>query len=430
MPVIEQIPAIIRVCIVFILVLMCIRKKVSMGNAFFLGAISLALLFGLGFTTMFRSAAASVFDPKTLSLAVIVSLILILSSSMEEGGQMKRLLFNFQGLVSSPRLNLAIFPALIGLLPMPGGAVFSAPMVKELGHATTFGPDRLSYINYWYRHIWEYWWPLYPGVLLTTTLANINLWAFVALMCPLTIIAIICGYLPIKKKYHHTVYHDNTDRRPPLKPFLRELSPIIIVICVGMPLGILLSYAFPTCTISKETGLCFALILSTFWTWHINGMDRLLIRKIMTDPHLLSMIYLVLSILVFKGMMEDSHAVTAISRELGHLHVPLILITVILPFLVGGVVGITIAFVGSTFPILILLISTVGETPFMLAYIMLAMTSGFIGVLLSPLHLCLLLSNQYFGTTLNAVYRHLWLPCLCLLISGIIYFGVLRWIAP
>jgi len=185
---------------VFILVLMCIRKKVSMGNAFFIGAISLALLFGLEFTTMFRSAAASVFDPKTLSLAVIVSLILILSSSMEEGGQMKRLLFNFQGLVSSPRLNLAIFPALIGLLPMPGGAVFSAPMVKELGHTTAFGPDRLSYINYWYRHIWEYWWPLYPGVLLTTTLANINLWAFVALMCPLTIVAIICGYLPIKKK--------------------------------------------------------------------------------------------------------------------------------------------------------------------------------------------------------------------------------------
>jgi integral membrane protein (TIGR00529 family) len=428
MPVIEQVPAIIRVFIVFILVLICIRKKLSMGNAFFLGAISLALLFGLGFTTMFRSAVASVFDPKTLSLAVIVSLILILSSSMEEGGQMKRLLFNFKGLVSSSRLNLAIFPALIGLLPMPGGAVFSAPMVKELGHSTSFGPDRLSYINYWYRHIWEYWWPLYPGVLLTTTLANINIWAFVAMMCPLTIVAIICGYLPIKKG-HHTSHQYNTDRRPPLKPFLRELSPILIVIGVGMPLGILLSYAFPTCTISKEIGLCFALTLGIFWTWHLNRLDRLLIRKIMTDPHLLSMIYLVLSILVFKGMMEDSHAVTAISRELGHLHVPLILVTVILPFLVGGVVGITIAFVGSTIPILILLISTFGETPFMLAYIMLAMTSGFIGVLLSPLHLCLLLSNQYFGTTLTAVYRHLWLPCLCLLISGIIYFGILRWIA-
>jgi integral membrane protein (TIGR00529 family) len=427
MPAIEMIPAIIRVFIVFILVLICIRKKLSMGNAFFLGAISLALLFGLGFTSMFRSAIASVFDPKTLSLAVIVSLILILSSSMEKGGQMKRLLFNFKGLVSSSRLNLALFPALIGLLPMPGGAVFSAPMVKELGHATSFGPDRLSYINYWYRHIWEYWWPLYPGVLLTTTLANINVWVFVAMMCPLTVVAVICGYLPIKKG-HHASDQYNTDRRPPLKPFLRELSPILIVIGVGMPLGILLSYAFPPCTISKEIGLCCALILGTFWTWHINRLGRLQIRKIMTDPHLLSMIYLVLSILVFKGMMEDSHAVKAISRELGHLHVPLILVTVILPFLVGGVVGITIAFVGSTFPILILLISTFGETPFMFAYIMLAMTSGFIGVLLSPLHLCLLLSNQYFGTTLSAVYRHLWLPCLCLLISGIIYFGFLRWI--
>jgi integral membrane protein (TIGR00529 family) len=398
-----------------------------MGNAFSLGAISLALLFGVEFTTMFRSAAASVFDPKTLSLAVIVSLILILSSSMEEGGQMKRLLFNFQGLVSSSRLKLAIFPALIGLLPMPGGAVFSAPMVKELGRSTTLGPDRLSYINYWYRHIWEYWWPLYPGVLLTTTLANINLWTFVAMMCPLTIVAIICGYLPIRKK-NHILHHGNTDGRPSLRPFLTELSPIIIVIFVGLSLGVVLSYALPGCSISKEIGLCFSLILGLLWTWRINRLDKELIRKIMTDPHLLSMIYLVLSILIFKGMMEDSHAVEAISHELSHLHVPLIPVAVILPFLVGGVVGITIAFVGSTFPILIILISTFNETPFMLAYIMLAMTSGFIGVLLSPLHLCLLLSNQYFGTTLSAVYRHLWLPCFYLLISGIIYFVVLRWV--
>jgi len=114
---------------VFVLVLICIRKKFSLGNAFILGAIFLSVLFGLKPLAMLKSMVASIFDPKTLSIAVIVSLILVLSISMEMAGQMQRLLEKFRGLVSSPRLNLVIFPALIGLLPMPGGAAFSAPMV-------------------------------------------------------------------------------------------------------------------------------------------------------------------------------------------------------------------------------------------------------------------------------------------------------------
>ena len=87
---------------------------------------------------------------------------------MELAGQMQRLLENFRGLITNIRINLIIFPALIGLLPMPGGAIFSAPMVKDLGRKSGFSGDKLSFVNYWFRHIWEYCWPLYPGVLLAT----------------------------------------------------------------------------------------------------------------------------------------------------------------------------------------------------------------------------------------------------------------------
>ena len=156
MSVILNIPAIVRILIVFICILMAIRKKISLGNAFVLGAILIGALFGLRPGAMISSAVGSVMMPKTLSLAVVVTLILVLSSSMEKGGHMARLLDNFRGLVANPRLNLALFPALIGLLPMPGGAIFSAPMVKELGGRSGLRPDQLSFINYWYRHIWEY----------------------------------------------------------------------------------------------------------------------------------------------------------------------------------------------------------------------------------------------------------------------------------
>ncbi|MCD6487013.1 MAG: DUF401 family protein [Syntrophobacterales bacterium] len=426
MSIILNIPAIVRILIVFVLVLIAIRKNVSLGNAFFLGAILTGVLFGLTPDSMLRSAAASIVMPKTLALAVVVTLILVLSSSMELGGHMERLLDNFRGLVINPRLNLAMFPALIGLLPMPGGTVFSAPMVKEMGNRSKLRPDQLSFINYWYRHIWEYWWPLYPGILLSVTLADIDLWTIMMVMWPFTIVAVSLGSISVKGiDLKHVT--EGRDKSRSAKPFFKELIPILMVIFIGLGVGMILSRTFPGFCIAKEMGLIIALILSIAYVWFRNGMNGNKIREVVISPHLLKMFYMVIAILVFKGMLEDSHAVAAISRGFAEFSVPLILITVALPLIVGGITGITIAFVGSTFPIIVPLVHSMGESSFMLAYVILALVSGFVGVLLSPLHLCLLLSNQYFKAPFGRVYRHLILPCISLFATGFVYFFFVRW---
>ncbi|MFC1857762.1 DUF401 family protein [Thermodesulfobacteriota bacterium] len=426
MPIFQHIPAILKVSIVFALVLFGIRKKLSLGNAFLLGAIALSILFGLKPFKIIDSMVNSVIYPKTLSLAIIVGLILILSNSMEVAGQMKRLLERFRGLVASPRLNLVIFPAMIGLLPMPGGAIFSAPMVKELGVHSRLSADQLSFINYWFRHIWEYWWPMYPGVLLATIMADLNIAVFVMFMFPLTIVAVYAGWRPIKG-LENSEEAGGVRERPPWWPFIRELAPIIIVILPGLGLGMLFSFAFPNIVIAKESGLIISLCMAIAWIWHVNAFSMDRIWKILNNRNLIKMVYMVFAILIFKGILGDSDAVKEISRELMMLKIPLVLIAVVLPFLVGMITGITIAFVGSTFPILIPLIHSQGETSFMLAYIMLALACGFAGVLLSPLHLCLILSNEYFGTPPGPVYKNLWVPCVWLMISGFVYFWILHW---
>jgi hypothetical protein len=149
----SQIPALLRVAVVFAIVLIGIRKKLSLGTALLIGSLAMSLMFSFGPRQTIQSMLSSTFDLRTVTIAMIVGLILILSSSMEKAGQMQRLLKSFRGLVSNPRLNLTIFPALIGLLPMPGGAVFSAPMVRELAVDTNLSNDRLSFVNYWFRHI-------------------------------------------------------------------------------------------------------------------------------------------------------------------------------------------------------------------------------------------------------------------------------------
>ena len=220
---------------------------------------------------------------------------------------------------------------------------------------------------------------------------------------------------------------------PRSKDFFMELLPILLVIVLGLGLGWLFSRAgLPHGgDVAKEAGLIAALVVAIGWVWQSNrfsGREKL---KMLLNPKLFGMFYMVAGILIFKGLLEDSHAIDAVSSELIRWNIPLVTVSMVLPFLVGIVGGITIAFVGTTFPILISLIQTLGQTPLMLPYMMLALVSGFVGVLLSPLHLCLLLSNAYFQTNLNAVYRHLWLPCATLLTAGWIYFNLSKWwLAP
>ena len=434
MELLNQIPAVVRIAAVFVIILVAIRKKLSLGNAFLLGSVLLGLIFGLSPLSILRSCLHALIHPKTLALSAVVSLILVLSHSMESTGQMKRLLERFQGLVRHPGLALVTFPALIGLLPMPGGAIFSAPMVNTIGHPRGLSGAQLSFINYWFRHIWEYWWPLYPGILLAIALADLDLSLFVICLFPLSSVALLAGYWPLRK----TMAGGDSSRpaapsaRSPLWPFVRELGPILLVIVLGLGAGTLLNTLLSRSgvTVGRELGLIAALAAAIGWVWHANGLTVGQRWGILGRPQMLRMIYMVAGILIFKGILEDSRAVAAIGDELIRWHIPLAATAVVLPFLVGMVAGITIAFVGTTFPILISLVTSFGQGDLLLAYMMLGLVSGFVGVLLSPLHLCLVLSNEYFDTRPEPVYRLLTLPCLFLLAGGILYFEVLSRILP
>lgn len=241
-------------------------------------------------------------------------------------------------------------------------------------------------------------------------------------MCPITLLAVYLGYLPLKDLHQTSRNTPGHHSDTAVWPFFREMIPILLVIIPGLCMGICFSYLFPYLSISKEIGLIFSLLMSIGWVWFKNSLSKDKIWKVISNPQNLNMMYIVASILIFKGILEDSHAVEAISSELIMLKVPLMLVAVILPFLVGLITGITIAFVGVTLPILIPLIHSLGETGFIMPYVMLTMVCGFSGVLLSPLHLCLILSNEYFNAGMLSVYRHFWLLCVCLMSSGMAYF--------
>jgi hypothetical protein len=124
--------------------------------------------------------------------------------------------------------------------------------------------------------------------------------------------------------------------------------------------------------------------------------------------------------------MESSGAAHQVAHALIQLEIPLEWMVVLIPMTLGVITGLPIAVVGAAFPVVANLISAMGASDMTLPLVILAFVSGFAGVALSPLHLCLILSNEYFGASWPSIYRRLWLPTTIILVGGICYFLLLN----
>jgi hypothetical protein len=129
----------------------------------------------------------------------------------------------------------------------------------------------------------------------------------------------------------------------------------------------------------------------------------------------LNVILMVCGIMVFKGMLDASGAIEALPRFFQQSGLPPMAVFFALPFLVGLLTGLTVAFVGSTFPIIVAMTGGHAEP----SVITFAFASGFAGVMLSPTHLCYLLTVRYFNADLAGTYRLLYVPTLLVFLVGL-----------
>ncbi|MEA1926917.1 MAG: DUF401 family protein [Candidatus Auribacterota bacterium] len=115
-----------------------------------------------------------------------------------------------------------------------------------------------------------------------------------------------------------------------------------------------------------------------------------------------------------------------IKDELLDYRIPLLLIITVLPFISGVVTGIAVGFVGASFPVIIPMLDGLSPLSY-LAYAALAYSCGYMGMMLSPVHLCLLVSIDYFKAGLSSCYSLLIkLVALVIILTGIYVFVLTR----
>jgi len=335
-------------------------------------------------------------DHTTLSLLVIVASALTLSRLMEIKGLLTRLAAAMECMGS--KLAMHLVPAVIGLVPMPAGALVSATALRDLIKRMGLTPEQATFINYWFRHIWEYCLPVYPALITASVVLSIQLSSIVTILFPMTVLSVAVGTISSYRIFKRKKSPETRVKTPhnTVRNLLSTSWPIILVVLLVL-LGINAAIAFPV------TLALLALQQRAKWPELKKALNYGL------DPKMLFLLY---AVMLYKATIENSGAAYILFSDMQSIGMPAFVVLVALPFLMGFATGIGMAFAGIAFPLLLPLIAT--DSGINSYALLLAFTSGEVGVMLSPVHLCLIVTIQYFKANLTGVYKHIVPPLLAI----------------
>ena len=352
------------------IILLLIKFEITL--AVFSGAIFLAL------ATSPESIYTSLSDSSTWKIVAIV----IFAFSIGYGMEVTKMLDKITETVESFAgvFSLALIPMLIGLLPMPGGALVSAVMIKDFVEKFRIPPEKAVFINYWFRHVWVTFWPLYPNIVIAMGILSADYGEIARATYPILLASIVAGVVMFGVKGKR-----GESGLLSLRGLIYMYPVILIVIFTAI------------------TGdLLIALIASFVSIVAFNRAYRK-IPEIFKKTIDLKIILLVIGVMIYKTAIEASGASQAFYDEVLSMSNPYVA-GFTLPFVIAFATGIELSYTSVALP---LLTSFTGTVNVVESNLFLVFLGGILGVLLSPMHLCLVLTAQYFKARLYVVYRYL-----------------------
>jgi|Deesub1362A_J573_1020465.scaffolds.fasta_scaffold00067_81 hypothetical protein len=362
--------------LISVVVILVLIRKIKIGYSVLIGTVLLSVLTlgSKGIYEIFKSFL----DISNAEIVAIVILAFALAQSMEKMGMLKGVSSSLSPLSG---VEVALIPLLIGLLPMPGGALVSAVMISSLASRYQIDPERMTFINYWFRHIWVTVWPLYPNVIIASAVMDTDFRHIIGATYPIALAAIISA-IPFSRGLF----------RKPSKPDLHELvvsfSPIILVAALALlfKMSLLLS-------------LLIAILLLFAIKREFKAIPEVFKRSV--D---LEILVLVFAVLAYRDLIIISGAAEDFLNAVVSAGISSYAAAFLLSFFVAFSTGIEMSYTSIALP---LLTPFTGTGDINQNFVLLIFAAGFAGVMLSPLHLCIVLSAKHFNANLRKVYHYL-----------------------
>jgi len=420
----KELISIIGILIAFFLVVYLLSQKKSLAVAMVSGSIVVGLTRNYNIINNLGEFIPTIYkgisDPVAIELVVLVALVSVFAYLMKETGLLNELIFVIKHYISNLYITMSIIPSIIGMLPIPGGAIFSAPIIYPIGKKMNMTGAQMTSMNIYYRHLWYFSFPFLPSLIIASSLSGIQISSIAIMHLPIVAIMILIGWFYYKSNIssQKNISDDNLPKKLvnktvktkiTWKQLLKVMSPFIIVIVLPIisPIEFIMSLLI---------GIIFVITIKR---------DKFKLKMIV-DGFDTKLTLGVAGIMIFRAFIGNSNGVYNITNIFIEAGIPLIILAIVIPFIVGILTGNQTGAIGIVYPILLILFT---ESSHYNLWHMIIYSSSYFGYILSPFHLCNLLTIEYFDTTLIKYYKEIMVPffsaAVGVIIISLIYYNIL-----
>jgi len=370
-------------------------KRVNIGVTLNATALLLALL-SLDWQNIPTIIYETTIDLLTISVVLATFGIMLLSQLYKETGVINHLSESASKIINNSKIVASLLPAVVGFLPVAGGALMSAPLVDVETEKLGLKPEKKAYVNVWFRHTIFPVYPISQVLIITAALTGIAVPLIILRQIPVVVVMIVVGYLIGFWKAFTPKKKESSKLDSHLRRFLIAFSPILatIVVVAGLDttgLG-LASLGFDV-LIATFVGLLVLIVISKpsvqVLSKPLRSRDIYGVTLAAYGAFLLRMVTIETGISeVFKLLVVNGG-------------VDIIVLLTIVPAVLGFITGSPSGGVAISISILAGMLTFSPKTAALL-YI-----SAYLGYLIVPSHLCLAFTIDYFKCPLSRIYRYI-----------------------
>ncbi len=376
-------------------------KKVEFYMAITVAAVVIGLTSGAPLSIFKDVLVKTLSAYNTWTLVSAVALITVLGYTLETTGLMVRFIKGMSEILPG-NILLASIPALFGFLSMPGGALMSAPFIEPEANRLGLKPEEKTFYNVWFRHLLYWVNPITSSTIMAVTLSGIPVGTWLRVQSPLFFAMTVIGFIASRGFISKSSGGDG----------VKSLSLGNLLGGVPMILTVGLTLLGAPIWASLLMGIIVALFLGKVGGGMVLSMVRGGVRW--------DVVASILAMLYLRDMIVVSGSIVKLFDYVLAGGVPLVAIALVVPLFIGAISGSPTMGVGIAFPILLPLFGDVNIHITSIIY--LGITCAYIT---SPLHLCLVLTNNYFKSDLNKVLKYLAPSSFGLYFVGIAYHLIL-----
>ncbi len=365
-----------------IMIVILLRFKCPIGPAILAGGLFIWLVEAPTFTSLVDAGEHMFTMSRTYDLLFALYFVMCLEIQLRRSGTLKGMVEALNRFFSSTKVTIATMPAFLGLLPSVGGARFSAPIVETACEGMTIPRESKAAINFWFRHVCEFASPIIPGMILGCAIAKISIADLVIHLFWMAVVAFIAGWIVMVRPLKFVEKRQTEAMTPEVKK--ASITNVVLAIAPVL-VNVFLMMAF-----NMPASIAMGLVVVALIPVLIAMKRGVGVKDVFAGAFDWKLILNILCILYFIQLLESTGVLHQIITAFEGSALPVPVIIACTSLIIGVLTGMSQGHVAIVMPIV------AGLMPGSLELAGVAMVFGVAGQMITPTHVCLMITIDYF----------------------------------